>query len=626
MHLKSLVGSWLLCTALIGLSVLLFGAAPSGISYVGGGADPELFIWFLNWFPFALRHHLDLFWTHFVAAPTGMSLAWHTAIPALGLVATPFTLKYGALATYNGLMRIAPGLAGVGAFWAARELTGRTWPAFVAGLVFGFSPYEMGQSGGHLNLSFTIAVPLLVWTVLRAIRCEWPPALLALATGVLFAFQFGVSQEIAANLFMLTGLAACWIWVRAPDFRPLLQRLTPGIVGGLSVAFVLTSPLLFVMVFDGGRSGTSIAPPADFSTDLLNFVAPTPVTLPLSHAACPLSLRFKGNFSEEAGYLGIPLLVLLIWIASRTREQTIRLPLELTALAAILSLGPFLHVAGHEILPAPWLVLSWLPVLDDMLPARFMLYAWLALALGLAAWLAQPHLPKIVAGRFAIAVVVCAFCVPNTAQVGQWTRLQIPSIFTAHGANAIPAGASVFILPFTGDHIGEQYVSELNFRLVAQGYLGGGIAQPFSQWPLIAPLFNNDFDAVDRREFATFLASYGVQEVLVERDSLSDPTGAAALVSGAGWKLTFRHGSVNVYLPAVQPPSPAALAQEQEGFFEEKQLNTLERRERMNVCAIRRTEAEIGVHLTLIWSIYQKYSELPSPIGTVTCNTSPRKD
>jgi hypothetical protein len=40
--------------------------------------------------------------------------------------------------------------------------------------------------------------------------------LLALTTGVLFAFQFGVSQEIAASFVMLTVLATCWIWVWIP--------------------------------------------------------------------------------------------------------------------------------------------------------------------------------------------------------------------------------------------------------------------------------------------------------------------------------------------------------------------------------------------------------------------------
>ncbi|MGH7080426.1 MAG: hypothetical protein ACREFU_20295 [Acetobacteraceae bacterium] len=590
-----------------------------GLGYIGYGADPEQFIWFLNWLPFAWHHHLDLFWTRFVAAPTGMSLAWHTSIPALGLVVAPFTLKYGALAAYNGLMRIAPGLAGVGMFWAARELTGRTLPAFVAGLVFGFSTYEIGQSLGHLNLTFTLAAPLLVWAGLRAIRRDWPPALLALVTGVLFAFQFGVSQEIAASFFMLAALAACWIWVRDPGFRPVLCRLAPGVLGGLAVAFLLAFPLLFAMLSGGARSGTSIAAPAEFSTDLLNFVVPTAVTLPFGHLAAPLAHRFRGNFSEEAGYLGLPLILLLAWIGKRHRERIIRLPLELAVLAAILSIGPVLHVAGHALLPAPWALISWLPVLDDMLPARFMLYAWLALALGLAAWLARPHPRRIVAGRLVAVAGALAFCMPNAAQVGHWTRLHIPSIFITHGSDAIPANASVFILPFSGDHIGAQYASGLRFRLVAQGYLGGGIVRPFSQWPLITPLFNNRFDSVDRREFAAFLASYDVQEVLVERDVLSHPGRAQALVAGAGWRLAFRHGSVTAYVPPAQSPPPAVLARERAAYFKAKQRDTLVRRERMNVCAIRRLEAAIGLHPAFVWSVYRRYFDLPLPIRSITC-------
>lgn len=254
-----------------------------------------------------------------------------------------------------------------------------------------------------------------------------------------------------------------------------------------------------------------------------------------------------------------------------------------------------------------------------MLPARFMLYAWLSLALGLAAWLARPNLPRIVVGRFAIAAAACAFCMPNTAQVGHWMRLHIPSFFTAHGVDAVPAGANVFILPFSGNQIGEQYASGLTFRLVAQGYLGGGIARPFSQWPLIMPLFNNQFGAVDHREFAAFLASYGVQEVLIEHDALPDPSQAATLVADAGWRLAFSRGDVDVYLPAVKPPSPATLAQEQAMFFEANQRDTLERRERMNVCAIRRVEAASGLHPAFVWSIYRKYADLPLPIGSIIC-------
>ncbi len=625
MRFKSLAGAWLACGILAGLSIIFFGAAPSGpgLVYIGYGADPEQFIWFLNWFPFALQHHLGLFRTSYVAAPAGLSLAWRTSIPALGVLAAPFTYVYGALATYNWLMRLAPGLAGVGMFWAARELTGRTLPAFVAGLVFGFSTYEMGQSLGHLNLTFIPAVPLLVWAGLRAIRHDWSPVLLALVTGVLFAVQFGVSQEIAASFLMLSALAACWIWTRDPDLRPVLRRLAPGIFGGLVVTFLLSSPLLFMMLFGGARSDTSIPSPADFSTDLLNFVVPTPITWPFGHLAAPLAQRFQGNFSEEAGYLGLPLICLLVWIGLGNSERKIRLLLELGFIAAILSIGPVLHLAGHAILPAPWRLLSWLPVAHDMLPARLMLYAWLALALGLAAWLARPSPRRVVAGRFAAAVGAFAFCMPNVAEVGHWTQLCIPSIFIAHGSDEIPAGAHVFILPFSGDHIGAQYASNLRFKLVAQGYLGGGIGRPFSQWPLIVPLFNNRFDAIDRHEFSVFLESYGVQEIFIERDALSHPEQADALVTGAGWKCVARDGNIDACLPPARSQAPAVLARERETYFQADQRNMLERRERMNVCAIQRIEAVLGLHPAFVWAFYRKYFYLPVPLESITCEQKP---
>lgn len=622
MRLKSLFGSALACMVLIGLSIVLFGTAPARLSYIGWGADPEIFFWFLNWYPFAWAHHLDPFWTHYIAAPSGMSLAWRTSIPALGLIAAPFTHQFGALAAYNGLMRLAPGLAGIGTFWAARELTNRILPSLGAGLIFGFSPYEMGQSLGHLDLNFVVAVPFMIWAVLRAAQGKLSLPNFAILIGVLFAFQFGVSQEIAASFMLMTMVSVIWIRYRDPNYWGRLKRLNPAIIAGLVVAFVVSMPFVFAIILDGERSDTSIMPPIDLSTDLLNFVIPTPITFLFGPAATPIAVHFIGNFSEESGYLGVPLIALLCLIAFKSKDRKILLPLELGVFAAILSLGPWMHVAGDKILWAPWIVLSGLPILHDMLPARFMLYAWLGLSLGLAAWLARPSLPKMIALRYGATAVALLFCVPDMAQVGHWTTLKIPAIFT-DPTRGIPAGENVLVLPFVGDHIGEQYVSGLRFRLVAQGYLGGGIARPFSQWPLIMPLYNNAYDKIDRQEFATFLAIYNVQEVLIERDSISDPLDAAALVTGSGWKYAFDRDGVDVYVPGSPPPLPAKLADEQAGDFMAKRRaaleNTLERRERMNVCSIRGVEDKIGLHPAFIWSFYQKHFDLPLPVNAIVC-------
>jgi hypothetical protein len=75
-------------------------------------------------------------------------------------------------------------------------LTNRIFPSLVAGLIFGFSPYEMGQSLGHLDLNFAVAVPFMIRAVLPAAQGKLSPASFAILIGVLFALQFGVPQEL----------------------------------------------------------------------------------------------------------------------------------------------------------------------------------------------------------------------------------------------------------------------------------------------------------------------------------------------------------------------------------------------------------------------------------------------
>ena len=61
----------------------LFYAPPRAwpdLTYFGDGQDSLAFIWFLNWWPFALTHHLPLLFTHYVDYPTGVDLVWKMCI------------------------------------------------------------------------------------------------------------------------------------------------------------------------------------------------------------------------------------------------------------------------------------------------------------------------------------------------------------------------------------------------------------------------------------------------------------------------------------------------------------------------------------------------------------------
>src|SRR5690349_2326076 len=64
-----------------GVSVALFGRTILGhltTAYVGSGIDATLAMWALVWWPYALRHGINPFFTDRLWAPHGASLAWVT--------------------------------------------------------------------------------------------------------------------------------------------------------------------------------------------------------------------------------------------------------------------------------------------------------------------------------------------------------------------------------------------------------------------------------------------------------------------------------------------------------------------------------------------------------------------
>src|SRR5487761_2308097 len=57
--------------------------------------DPPQMTWFLDWFPYAVSHGLNVFHTNFIDYPVGVNLANNTSVPLLGLIASPITLTLG---------------------------------------------------------------------------------------------------------------------------------------------------------------------------------------------------------------------------------------------------------------------------------------------------------------------------------------------------------------------------------------------------------------------------------------------------------------------------------------------------------------------------------------------------
>lgn len=117
-------------------------------------ADPDLSLWVLYWWPFALIHHLNPFTTNYLWHPAGYNLTWVTSIPTLSLITAPITLISNPILSWNLLNLAAPVLSSFFAYFLIVYLTNNFTASVVGGYFFGFGSYELGQLLGHINLSF----------------------------------------------------------------------------------------------------------------------------------------------------------------------------------------------------------------------------------------------------------------------------------------------------------------------------------------------------------------------------------------------------------------------------------------------------------------------------------------
>jgi len=541
---------------------------PPPTLYFGTPPDPVIYIWFLNWPLYAFSHHLLLLYTKLAFAPSGVSLAWKTNLLGLALPLSPLTARFGALNVYNSLMLAAPGLAGFGAYLAAFELTGLMLPALMAGLMFGFSGYELGQMLQHLNLSFSLPVPLSVWLVLAAGQRGWRGRTLVLPLGVLLAFEFGISQEVYASQMLFGALAIGLTAWAVPQARAPLTRLAPALLGALAVSLLLVSPLIFEMLRHFSDASRNVSPARNYAADLLNFILPTPLYWLGGQWFAPVSALFTGNLSEQSAYFGLPLIGLLLHLARTRRTMPrYRALLAFSLVTLICALGPRLQLLGEPISTAPWMLIGWLPFINAMLPVRFLLFAWLGAALLIALWLAEPGPGR--ARRYALLAVVALFLLPNRDTARNWTSLHTPNMLLD---GTIPTGTHLLILPEDQLEMGYQYAASLRYPLVAQGYLSTGAPAQIAAWPFSSTLFTTKYQKylplVQPAPFADFLSVSGVQDVIITGNAAdfaapqSRAAELASLMQRAGWvaKRQDRDATLFTPPPASPPPSAAQIA------------------------------------------------------------------
>ena len=425
-------------------------------TWAGPSGDAEQAIWFLNWTPHALLHGWNPLSTTHIGAPTGVNLTWNMLMPLPGVLLAPITLSLGPVVAYNVMVTVGVALSGLAAFAAARRHVEHSLAAVAGGALYAFGPFMLGQIPGHPNLVAAAAIaPLVLMAVEDLLSGRWSPMRAGVRIGVLAAIELLVWEEAlattaVAGAVLLTILAV----LRRSAVRVHAGRMAVALGVGAAVAAPVALPFLAQQFLGANAVHGGIQARGIFVTDLLNPLLPTRTALVSPSAATTVSDGFTGNILENDGYVGIPLLLAVAWTLRRFRSDLVVRATGLTAAALLLlSLGPSLHVGGHDTgIPLPWRAVQALPLLGEILPSRLAQYLDLALAILVAIALERGLIARPAARRrMARLTVLTAGLLLLPLIPFPTTTAQVPAFFRGSGVARIPEGSTALIAPFSHD-------------------------------------------------------------------------------------------------------------------------------------------------------------------------------
>jgi hypothetical protein len=434
--------------------------------------DPNFYTWCLRWWPYAIGHGLNPFFTHLVRAPGGHSLAWVTAIPPIALLAAPLTLTAGPIVTFNLLVIMAPPLAAWAAFVLCRRITRKFWPSLAGGAVFGFSAYEMNHiAAGQLNLTYSLLLPLLAYMVVIWREGAIGTRSFVILAGLTMAVQFYLFLETFADLTALLAVSVViGLVVAGRAGRPEVLRLARYLGYAYAVAILLALPYLAYAL-------TVKAPVlhADTNLDLASLVIPRPTTT--TRISWLYELATGPIPVSAAGYVGIPLLLVAVGLGvTGWSSRFVRFLVGMLAFVILASLGSSLHIGGGHVFTFPWARIWQLPIVRNAYPSRLMLFAYLTLAVITALWLARPQAKRWL--RVSLAVLVVAALVQDTGAVDIYPRSTVPKFISAgYYRKHLTPGETVVVVSDVGN-AGMLWQAQTDFYVrLAGGYINQAITK-----------------------------------------------------------------------------------------------------------------------------------------------------
>jgi hypothetical protein len=230
-------------------------------------------------------------------------------------------------------------------------------------------------------------------------------------------------------------------------------------------------------------------------------------------------------------------------------------------------MGPSLHVAGHEGIWMPWAIFGRLPILPIALPGRFMMYAFLVVAIMVAMWFASWSARPLT--KFAAAAIILLSIAPNLHASFWVSSLDIPAFFSDRTyASELEPHEIILPLPWgtQGNSMYWQLQSDMYFRMA--GGWTGIVPFEFARMP-VANYFYGGIDLPEAGDqLKAYIARFGVRAVIADPkeenfDSFKqtlDSLGVASKSEKGVWIYKIPDESFAAYatLPATQVEARAS--------------------------------------------------------------------
>ncbi|MDE1850789.1 MAG: hypothetical protein KGH54_03285, partial [Candidatus Micrarchaeota archaeon] len=437
-------------------------------------------MWWVNYATFTL--HTSIYFTPMLYYPVGASLVTQTLSPISAYLSFPFQIG-GLLFSYNVIFFLAFMLSGFFMYLLADYLVQNKYAAFIAGIVFAFSPMHMAQAfGGHINWTNIEFLPLFILLFMMMIK-EKKKLLYAVGAAVSFVFLLFMGdpeQGIITVLFVMLLLA---MYLLSKSRRPeiLNMEFAKSFAAMIILVLVIGSPFLIPIssAFTNGVLTSAGAALNDAGHNMLwsdpvaSFLLPSPYNNLFSWVSGSYASIYSIDPIERISYIGyaaMALAALGIWYEKKKNKLANTLPwIAAIVLFGLLALGPYIQLGDLPAsassispsgIPSIYLIYKAIPFFNIIRePARFDMIFTVALAV-LAAYgfreileLAKAKKPQLLgierkyAAALALIILIEYAGIPLSGQfIG--AAFASPAIPHAYSEiSNIPGNYSIVMLP-----------------------------------------------------------------------------------------------------------------------------------------------------------------------------------